>query len=125
MSSRKLWVFVGLLMAVAAIVSACGGGGGGAGAGAATFNIQGSEFSYQPNAFTVKPGEKVTINFKNAGTVEHTFVLKDLNFKLTAQPGQTVTGTFTAPSTPGTFQFHCDIAGHTEAGMVGTMTVAQ
>lgn len=120
---QKFVLFFGLLIAVTAVLSACGGGGGGGGAGAATFSVEGSEFAYNPNSFSAKPGQKVTVNFKNTGTVEHTFVIKDLNFKLTAQPGQTVTGTFTAPSTPGTFDIHCDIAGHAEAGMQGKLTV--
>jgi len=120
---RKLILFVGLLVAVTAVLSACGGGGGNAGAGAATVSVEGSEFAYTPADITAKPGQKVTVNFKNVGTVEHTFVIKDLNFKLTAQPGQSASGTFTAPSTPGTFQIHCDVAGHTEAGMVGKLTV--
>ena len=125
MSGRKLMLFVSLLVAIAAVISACGGGGGGGGAGAVTVSVQGSEFQYEPNAISAKPGQKVTVNFKNTGTVEHTFVIKDLNFKLTAQPGQTVTGTFTAPATAGSFEIHCDIAGHTEAGMLGKLTVAQ
>lgn len=119
---RKFVLFVGLLIAVTAVLAACGGGGGG-GAGAVTVSVEGSEFAYQPADISAKPGQKVTINFKNVGTVEHTFVIKDLNFKLTAQPGQTVTGTFTAPSTPGTYEIHCDVAGHTEAGMQGKLVV--
>lgn len=120
---RKFVLFVGLLVAVTAVLAACGGGGGGGGAGAVTVSVEGSEFAYQPTDISAKPGQKVAVNFKNAGTVEHTFVIKDLNFKLTAQPGQTVTGTFTAPSTPGTYEIHCDVAGHTEAGMQGKLVV--
>lgn len=121
---RKFVLLVGLLVAVTAVLSACGGGGsGGGGAGTVTVSVEGSEFAYQPADLVAKPGQKVTVNFKNIGTVEHTFVIKDLNFKLTAQPGQTVTGSFTAPSTAGTYEIHCDIAGHTEAGMAGKLTV--
>lgn len=123
---RKILLFASLLIAVAAIISACGpGGGSGGGSSAVTVNVDGSEFAYTPADISAKPGQKVNVNFKNVGSVEHTFVIKDLNFKLTAQPGQTATGSFTAPATPGTFEIHCDIAGHTEAGMVGKLTVAQ
>ncbi|MBI4674302.1 MAG: cupredoxin domain-containing protein [Chloroflexi bacterium] len=123
MKNLKALLIVSLMVVVAAIVAACGGGGGG-GAAALTVNVEGSEFAYKPSEIAAKPGQKVTVSFKNTGTVEHTFVIKDLNVKLTAQPGKTVSGTFTAPSTPGTFEIHCDIAGHTEAGMVGKLTVA-
>ncbi len=118
---RKVLLVLGLLIAATAVLAACGGGGGGA--GATTVTVEGSEFAYQPSTISAKPGEKVTVNFKNIGTVEHTFVIKDLNFKLTAQPGQTVSGTFTAPATAGSYEIHCDVAGHTEAGMVGKLTV--
>ena len=122
---RKFVLFVGVLIAAAAILSACGPAGGGSSGGTPpqTVKIEGTEFAYTPDAITAKPGQKVTVNLKNSGTVEHTLVIKDLNFKLTAAPGQTVTGTFTAPSTPGTFEFHCDVAGHVESGMTGKLTV--
>jgi plastocyanin len=121
MLGRRIMLFVGLLVLVAAVMSACGPGGGSA---AASFSVSGSEFEYKPPELTVKPGQQVTINFKNTGTVQHTFIVKDANnFKLVADPGQTVNGTFTAPTAPGTYQIHCDVAGHTEAGMVGKLIV--
>lgn len=124
MSGRKLLFVLTLVTVIAALVAACGPGGGGGGGGATqTVNVTGTEFSYSPNTITVKPGEKVTVNFKNSGSVQHTFVVPDLNFKLVVDPGQTGSGTFTAPSQAGTHQIHCDIAGHTEAGMVGTLSV--
>lgn len=124
--SRKVIFLVGLLVMVAAVVSACGGGGGAPPPAGQTINVEGSEFQYTPTDITVKPGELVKVNFKNTGTVEHTYVIKDLQpaFKLVAQPGQTVSKVFTAPTTPGTFEIHCDVAGHTEAGMQGKLTVA-
>ncbi|MCC7163946.1 MAG: cupredoxin domain-containing protein [Anaerolineae bacterium] len=120
--SRKFYFLTGLLMMVALVVSACGGGGGG-GSSPQTINVEGGEFFYKPPEITAKPGESIKINFKNVGTVEHTFVIKDLNFKLTAAPGATVSGTFKAPAAPGTLEIHCDVAGHTEAGMQGKLDV--
>jgi plastocyanin len=123
MFKHKLLVLCGVLLVAAALISDCGPGGGSGGGQGTTLNVQGAEFGYTPNTLTVKAGEAVTVNFKNTGTVEHTFVIKDLNFKLVAQPGQTTKGSFTAPATAGTHEIHCDIAGHTEAGMKGTLTV--
>lgn len=110
---------------VAMVISACGPGGGGGGGAPAqqTVNVQAGEFFYEPADITAKPGEAVKVNFKNAGTVEHTYIIKDLNFKLTAAPGATVSGIFTAPATAGVHEIHCDVAGHTEAGMQGKLNV--
>ncbi|HZQ10191.1 MAG TPA: cupredoxin domain-containing protein [Anaerolineae bacterium] len=127
MFGRKSLLFASVVLVIAAIISACGGGGGNTNpdntSGGQTVMVQGSEFEYQPNVINAKPGEKVNVQFKNTGTVEHTFVIKDLNFKIVAEPGQTVTKSFTAPSSSGSFEIHCDVAGHTEAGMKGTLNV--
>ncbi len=122
MKSLKLLCVVSLLVVITAVMAACGSGGGGS-SGGLTVTVEGSEFAYKPSEITAKPGQTVTVNFKNVGTVEHTFVLQNPAFKLTAQPGQTVSGTFTAPSAAGTYEIHCDVPGHTEAGMVGKLIV--
>lgn len=126
MASRK-WVFlISFVVLVAVVMTACGPGGGGGGGntpGGQTINVEAGEFYYKPNEITAKPGEPIKVNFKNTGTVEHTFIIKDLGFKLVAQPGQTVSGVFNAPTSAGTHDIHCDVAGHTEAGMQGKLTV--
>lgn len=119
------FLVLAVLMVSVVLVGACGPGGG-AGGGAATgqtISVEGGEFFYKPVDINAKPGEPIKVNFKNTGTVEHTFVIKDINFKLTAMPGQTVSGVFTAPTTAGTHEIHCDVPGHTEAGMIGKLTV--
>lgn len=125
MVSRKLIFLMSLLVGIAVLISACGPGGGGSSSGSQgqTVNVEAGEFYYKPVEITAKAGEAVKVNFKNDGTVEHTFVIKDLNFKLVASPGQTVSGKFTAPTTAGTLEIHCDVAGHTEAGMQGKLNV--
>ncbi len=78
-----------------------------------TITIQNFKFT----SITVKPGATVTV--KNMDTTTHTN---------TALKGQWDTGdidagsskTFTAPSTPGTYAFHCSIHNF----MTGTLTVA-
>jgi uncharacterized cupredoxin-like copper-binding protein len=41
------------------------------------------------------------------------------------EAGESGTFTFTAPSEAGDYQLVCGVAGHVEAGMVGTLTVGE
>lgn len=85
--------------------------------------IVAKEFSYTPNEITVTAGEDVTLVFINEGVLSHNLAIPALDIQTnTVQSGDTVTLTFSAPKT-GTFQFSCLVTGHTEAGMVGHMTV--
>ncbi len=125
MFSRKFAVLIFVIVAVAALTVACGGGstnsntGGGS---AANVSVTASEFKFDPATITVKAGQTVNVSLKNTGSVKHTFVVKEANFTLAADPGQTATGSFTAPAA-GTYTFYCDVPGHEDAGMKGTLTV--
>ena len=82
---------------------------------------------------------QITLHANHEGLVEHDFVIMKLNtdigghftdedlvnvyWQVKIQPGESQTVTFTAPSTPGTYQIVCGMAGHVEAGMVGTLEV--
>ncbi len=126
MFSRKFALRVAALVVLGGLVAACGGGGGsssGGGSNAMSVTVTATEFKFDPATITASAGQSVNVTFKNAGTVQHTFVIKEANnFKLTADPGQTVTGTFTAPAA-GTYTYFCDVPGHEDAGMKGTLTV--
>ncbi len=123
---RSVMLIVALLV-VATLVVACGGGGGsssgGGGGNALNVTVTGTEFKFDPATITASPGQTINLTFKNAGTVRHTFVIKEANVNVGADAGQTATATFKAPSTAGTYTYFCDVPGHEEAGMKGTLTV--
>jgi uncharacterized cupredoxin-like copper-binding protein len=87
------------------------------------------DIAFEPNEFTVAANTDVTITLTNAGAALHTFVVSDhnnegkpnLGIKVEVQPGQTGTTTVNAP--PGDYYFYCDVPGHEQAGMFGTMHV--
>lgn len=125
-----------------------GGGGGGGEAPAArptanpnagpplTFNTEAGEFYFKPDAAAANAGQAINVIIKNAGSVEHTFVIaskpKDQDAqpwatndgKLVAKagPGGNGRGGFIAPG-PGEWIFYCNVPGHAPAGMFGTLTV--
>ena len=109
--------------------------------------VEASDFAYKPASITVPAGEPVTITLDNVGKVEHDFVVEKINvtdlstsdlgpaahhmgeheadydLHFFARAGDSETLQFTALE-PGTYEILCTIAGHKEAGMVGTLIVA-
>lgn len=123
------------VMALAVMVlAACSGGASSAGNNIST---TATDFKFEPNTWTVKAGEEVTLAITNNGAVEHDWVLlgtmitapadgeKDVIFEAEVAPGATENVTFTAPATPGEYQVICEIAGHLEAGMEGKLVVTE
>ncbi len=122
---RRFIFLIAALAAVTLFVVACGGGasGGGGGAGALSVTVTNTEFKFDPATINAKPGQTINLTVVNKGSIRHTWVLPSQNIKLTIEPGQTATKTFTAPAA-GSYDIVCDEAGHKEAGMVGKLVVA-
>jgi plastocyanin len=66
------------------------------------------------------PAGKITINFDNTSGVDH-------NIAITGKGKTPITpngkGSFTATYAPGTYTYFCEVPGHEQAGMKGTLTV--
>ena len=115
-------------------------------------SMQASEFRFDPATVEVQAGQQVTITMQNMGTVEHDFVIQEMPMEQAAgdsesagavMPGHTMdemamepavhmgamagmSGSVTfVPTKPGTYEFFCAVAGHKEAGMVGTLMVRE
>jgi uncharacterized cupredoxin-like copper-binding protein len=104
-----------------------------------------SSFSFTPEVLVVDVNKPVRLTFTNDSPVEHDFSVLDIGvlqvsvtevsdhamamdhmpaLHMSAAPGETAVLEFT-PTQPGTYEFFCTIAGHKEAGMVGTLIVKQ
>ena len=78
---------------------------------------------YNPTTLTAKVGQSVTVTLENKGFLDHTFVSDELNAKIeVVKAGATGTVTFT-PTAAGTYTYYCNVPGHKDGGMVGTLTV--
>ena len=96
-----------ILFAVAALaigLAACGGSSksSSSGSGSAQITI---DSSFQFATTPVKAGETVTV--KNNSSTQHTVTQDGGGFNVTIDGGKTAT--FTAPSKPGSYAFHCNI----------------
>lgn len=110
----------------ALVLAACGGGGqtqpSGPSTGGQTLTIGGTEFKFQPPTLTAKAGT-ITFTFTNKGAIAHSFRIRGQSGGIeTLDPGKTATATFKLKA--GTYAYYCDIPGHEDAGMKGTLTVS-
>jgi plastocyanin len=99
--------------ATSAASSSSGAGGSGSGQ---TAKITISGFAYSGD-LTVTPGEKVTVTDKDS--VSHTLTGKTGNFDTGPIGGSGGTGSFTAPTQPGSYALTCSF----HPNMHGTLTV--
>lgn len=127
---------------LAGLLSACSGS-----ASVQEITIDAKSMQYQPATFEVAAGQPVRLTFKNDDTVEHDLSIIEIptshmsessnsmashdmggmdvqpELHVAAAAGGSAQVEFT-PSKPGTYEFFCTVAGHKEAGMHGTLTVA-
>lgn len=87
--------------------------------------IKAREFVFEPKEVTVRSGE-ITFEVKNEGAIEHNFVLEDSAQKRVAQIAVIEAGKtedLKVMLRPGTFAIICNLPGHKDAGMTGTLRV--
>lgn len=99
------------------------------------------ELTFVPNQLTFTAGQRYQLMLDNPSNQKHYFTAKDFAdtiwsqkvdvagveikgaiHELELKPGATATWVF-VPQKSGTYELHCSIAGHAEAGMVGRLTV--
>jgi len=84
--------------------------------------LEASLSQFSPAVLQVNPGDRVTIELVSTDVV-HGFSLDGYDFNLTADPGQTVTGTFVADQA-GAFRFRCSVpCGNLHPFMIGKLQV--
>ena len=107
----RVALVVSVALALTLVAAACSSSGGSSSSGDIT--MQNLQFNVPA---PVKAGATVTV--ENKDDVTHTVTADDgKSFNITVDAGKTAT--FTAPSTAGTYKFHCNI--HSQ--MHGTLTV--
>ena len=86
-------------------------------------NVSAIDIAYEQTEISIAADTDVTIAVKNNGVLEHDLVIDGTDY---ATPlivgGETAEVVVNLPA--GTYTYYCSIAGHREAGMEGTLTVA-
>jgi plastocyanin len=78
------------------------------------------DYYFKPTVLEGKPGEKVTLELKNEGQVDHTFTLDSQGVDQDVQPGDEAEVTVTIPKS-GVVSFYCKF--HKSSGMAGALAV--
>ena len=92
-------------------------------ANATTLEVHARSVAFTPADLHVRAGETVVLEFTNDDPIFHDWEVAGLaNVDAGARPGQTQRIRFTIDE-PGTYLVECSVAGHAEAGMVGTLVV--
>jgi uncharacterized cupredoxin-like copper-binding protein len=130
--SKKIFL---LTILMAALAAGCGGGG------PVEVTVTLTDFAFEPASFSAPAGAEVSLTIQNNGALEHNFLVMNAGAEVAdawnesedaanvlfqqtnTAAGTSVTATFTAPTTPGDYQFLCSVPAHFEQGMHGTMTV--
>ena len=127
-------IFSTIMLVSMLMITACGGN-----RPSTNLKVDMVEFTFTPTEATVPAGQEITITVVNNGAVVHEYVIMkfgqtigddfgdedegNIYWEVEAEPGKTVTATFTAPADAGEYQVVCGTEGHFIAGMVGKLTV--
>jgi len=90
-----------------------------------SIKLTGSASGFNPNSFSVKAGQLVTLSLTSVDGMTHVFLFDNPSLAAVAigvGPNETRAITFNAPET-GEYAFHCDVPGHSARGEKGVMTV--
>lgn len=83
------------------------------------FTVESQDIFFAPTEIEIPSDTEVTILLPNLGAAPHNFSIDELGISVDIAPGETKEVTITAPE--GEYEYYCNIPGHKEAGMVGTL----
>jgi len=78
------------------------------------------DYYFKPTVIQGKAGQKVTLELKNEGKVEHSFTIDSQGIDKTLSPGEDAKVTVTIPAS-GSVSFYCKF--HKSSGMAGALAV--
>ena len=107
--------------AEAAAGTATGGATGGGETVAGTVTVKLEDIFFDPKEVTIPANTPIEFDLPNTGASPHDFSIDALKISVAVEPGDTGKVVINAPA--GTYEYYCNVPGHKEAGMVGTLTV--
>ena len=94
-----------------------------AAAAAMTVDVVSLDIYFEPSEVTIPANTDVTVNLPNEGVTPHNFSIDELGIDVDIAPGATEQVVINAPA--GEYEYYCNVPGHKQAGMVGTLIVSE
>ncbi|MER3437342.1 MAG: hypothetical protein C4346_06975 [Chloroflexota bacterium] len=82
-----------------------------------------TELQFSPSILWIPLDTGVLLTVTNDGALPHSFVINELGINLPVSPGETKETHIRVPA--GAYTFACDVPGHEEAGMTGTLVAEE
>ena len=79
------------------------------------------EYAFDPDEAVAAPGQDLAV--QNDGAISHSYLIVDLAKGVELEPGAEGTLTVPGDAVPGTYRVICDLPGHVEEGMVGSLVI--
>ncbi|HEU0235642.1 MAG TPA: cupredoxin domain-containing protein [Candidatus Limnocylindrales bacterium] len=120
-------VWAAAVGAVATSNVAAGAGSGGASVAEAPTRsalLASENTSFVESSIEMQPGEVLGLFIVNRDGFAHSFDIDALDIHVQL-PAHATTAVTVKPTAPGMLEYYCAVPGHREAGMVGSLTVAQ
>jgi uncharacterized cupredoxin-like copper-binding protein len=89
---------------------------------ATTVDVVSYDIYFEPSEITIPADTDVTANLPNDGVTPHNFSIDALGIDVDIAPGATEQVVINAPA--GEYEYYCNVPGHKQAGMVGTLIVS-
>ena len=83
------------------------------------FTVESHDIFFTPTEIEIPSDTEITILLPNLGAAPHNFSIDELDISVDIAPGETKEVTINAPE--GEYEYYCNVPGHKEAGMVGTL----
>jgi plastocyanin len=89
--------------------------------GSEAVEVESYDIYFEPEKLSIPADTDVTVNLPNEGVSLHNFSIDELGIDVDIAPGATEETVINAPA--GEYEYYCNVPGHKEAGMRGTLTV--
>ena len=90
-------------------------------AAAEAISVESYDIYFEPTELAIPADTDVTVTLPNVGVTLHNFAIDELGIDVDIAPGATEETVINAPA--GTYEYYCNVPGHKQAGMLGTLTV--